>query len=101
MEELDSFRGMKNISEISKVVSEYQVVIGATTIKIKILYYFHLNPGYQYMAIPSHSLLLSNGQPYHPLRNFASEEEALKDMLYEFGQRVGEDWGPEHWVPFD
>ena len=100
MPEASPLARIKNVMEVAKVVGEYQVTIGAMTITVKVLYYYHLPPGMQYMALPSHSLII-DGEPYHPLRNYGSEEEALEDLVLEFGIRVEQEWGAEHWMPFD
>jgi hypothetical protein len=85
MSDKNPIKGIKNVVEAAKAVGEYQVVIGAMTISVKVLYYYDLPTGMQYMAVPSHSLLVEGGQTYHPLRNYASEEEAARDLIMEFG----------------
>ncbi len=93
------FAGLKNVNEVNEVVKVYVVRFENMTIRVEVHKTFGMKPGMEYMAIPDHALDLG-AAPFAPLRNYASPEEAVRELLFEFSIRYDPNKGENQWVPF-
>lgn len=94
------FAGLPNVNEIGEVVKTYIVHFEHKTIRVEVVKTFGMQQGMEYMAVPDHALDLG-GAPYAPLRNYATPEEALQELLYEMGHRYKPEIGEKQWIPFN